>query len=89
VLVAKIMEIRPHVEQGFNSCMGVMRLGEKYSPERLEAACARAVALGAYSYKNVKNILEKGLDRQQLLTGAKPVTATIEHENIRGPGYYH
>jgi len=37
-----------------------MRLGKRYSPERLEAACRRALLLGACSYKSMESILHKG-----------------------------
>jgi len=86
-LVTCIMESRKHPEQGFRSSFGIMRLGKRYSPERLEAACGRALALKAYSYKNVESILKQGLDRQTLEvhTEVKPVL----HYNIRGREYYH
>jgi transposase len=86
-LVAKILESRKHPEQGFRSCLGIMRLAKHYSPQRLEAACARALILKAYSYKNVKSILQNGLDRQpwpQDVNAIKPV----QHYNIRGKDYY-
>ncbi len=43
VLMGKVMECRRHQEQGYRSCLGILRLGQKYSPERLENACLRAV----------------------------------------------
>lgn len=86
-MVMEIMQRRPHPEQGFRSCLGLLRLGKRYSPERLEKACQRAVAIGAYTYKNVESILKNGLDRQALLTAPKPRAAV--HSNIRGAHYYH
>lgn len=86
-LVAAIMEKRKHPEQGFRSCLGIMRLAKRYGPERLEAACARALVLKAYSYKSVESILKQGLDRQQMPQcpgSEKPVL----HYNIRGRNYY-
>ena len=65
-LLTFILENRPHPEQGYRSCLGVLRLRKRYSPERLEAACARALAFKAYSYKNVESILKNGLDQQPL-----------------------
>ena len=62
-LCRAIMAARPHPELGFRSCLGVLRLGDRYGPERLEAACARALAIGACSYRSVRSILERGLDR--------------------------
>jgi transposase len=88
-LVRLILESRPHPEQGYRSCLGLLRLEKRYSIERLEAACARALAFKAYSYKNVESILKKGLDQQPLVT-ALPQThlPLLEHENLRGREYY-
>jgi transposase len=86
-LVSSIIESRRHPEQGFRSCLGVMRLAKHYSPERLEAACARALSLNACSYKHVKSILEKGLDKQPLLPALDSVIPVL-HYNIRGKEYY-
>ena len=71
-LVTFILENRPHPEQGYRSCLGLLRLGKIYSPERLEAACARALEMKAHSYKNVESILKNGLD-QQPLSPVKPL----------------
>lgn len=85
-LVGQIMERRPHPEQGFRSCLGIMRLGRHYGTERLEAACTRALALKAYSYKSVESILKSKLDGKDVPAprAVRPVT----HENIRGTTYY-
>jgi transposase len=86
-VVKIILERRYHPEQGYRSCLGILRLGKSYSPERLEAACRRAVALGAYSYTSIRSILEKGLDSQPLPDESKQ-SVIEEHEHIRGKGYY-
>ena len=88
-LVNHIMENRPHPEQGFRSCLGIMRLADHYSPERLEMACARALAIKACSYKNVKSILKNNLDRQPLLFEDLDQQPAPSHKNIRGDKYYH
>jgi transposase len=82
------MEHRPHPEQGYRSCLGLMRLARQYGHERLEAACARAQSIRAPNYRSVKSILECGLDRQDtaLLGGA--ASSMPSHDNVRGPGYY-
>ena len=87
-LVAAILADRPHPEQGYRSCLGILRLAKRYDPARLEAACARALAAGARSYRHVDAILKRGLDRA---AAADPVAApvTVPHENIRGRDYYH
>jgi transposase len=88
-LMEVIMDSREHPEQGYRSCMGIMRLGKPYSKERLEAACARAIAIGGYSYKSVRSILEKGLDKHPLPGSEEDTTVPLNHENIRGTNYYH
>jgi len=84
--VEQILKTRRHPEQGYRSCLGLMRLARRYSPERLEAACRRALNLKAYVYRHVKSILENGLDRQPLVEPAE-VTVGI-HANVRGAKYY-
>jgi transposase len=89
-LITAVLESRPHPQQGFRSCLGVMGLGKTYGPERLEAACARALALGTLSYKSIQSILKTGLDGQPLPRKEKhQLELPIDHDNIRGPGYYH
>jgi transposase len=86
-VVETILASRPHPQQGFRSCLGIMRLGKSSGDERLEAACQRALALGACSYKSLESILKNGLDRHPL--PPKPdATAGSSHMNIRGPHYY-
>jgi transposase len=88
-LLGFILENRPHPEQGYRSCLGVLRLKDRYSSERLEAACARALAVKAYSYKNVESILKNGLDRQPLdRSSSQTRLPLLEHENLRGRQYY-
>jgi transposase len=86
-LVSALLASKPHPEQGYRACLGVMRLGKRYSATRLDAACARALAAGAVSYRSVRSILETGLDQQPLaVQGA--VLALDAHANVRGPAYY-
>jgi transposase len=87
-VVETILASRPHPQQGCRSCWGIMRLGQSYSPERREAACRRALTLGACSYKSMEAILKKGRDRQPL-PQPPAVTASPPHPNIRGPHYYN
>jgi transposase len=88
-LAASILEQRPHPEQGYRSCLGLLRLGKTYSPERLEAACSRALDIKAYSYKNVESILKKGLDQQPSpLSSSQRRLPLLIHENLRGKQYY-
>jgi hypothetical protein len=79
---------RKHPELGYRSCMGVLRLAKRFTPERLEAACRRALAMDACAYKSIKSILQTGLDRQPLETEPLPAAYSGEHANVRGAGYY-
>jgi len=89
-LAERIMESRPHPEQGFRSCLGILRLGKSHGTERLERACERALAIGSTSYRSVESILKNGLDRQLRIPGEEQRKPPPEdHENVRGPGYYH
>ena len=87
-LVAHILDSRPHPEQGFRSCLGIMGLAKHYSPERLENACSRALMIKGFSYKSVKSILKNGLDQQPLLFDQIENTPHVTHNNIRGKHYY-
>lgn len=87
-LAEVILAERPHPEQGYRSCLGILRLGKKYGDERLEAACGRAGAARARSYRHIESILKNGLDRIPLATEAAPA-GVGDHENVRGGDYYH
>jgi transposase len=81
-----ILSQKPHPEQGFRQCLGIFRLSKEYGNDRVEAACQRVVALGAYSYRSVQSILKRNLDKTK--TEAPAQAVTVEHENVRGAGYY-
>lgn len=88
-LVTAILRDRPHPEQGYRSCLGILRLEKLYGRERLEAACARAVAVRARSYKHVAAILKHRLEREPLPSARPAANAnSVTHENVRGPSYY-
>jgi len=74
-----------YMEQNYKACFGMLMLEKKYTKKRLEAACTRAANGSKINYTMIKNILEKGLDKQPLLFDNTPIP---KHENIRGPGHY-
>jgi transposase len=84
-LVEVILRSRPHPEQGFRSCIGILGLAKRYDAERLDAACARALVLGTRSYSSVATILKNRQDSKP----TEPEQPSLLHENIRGSGYYH
>ena len=86
-LVEIILRERAHPEQGFRACVGIVRLAKAWGRERLEAACCRALEIGARSYSSVNSILKNNLDRRR---PAMPADGpAIAHDNIRGPTYFH
>jgi len=82
MLCESIMARREHPEQGYRSCLGILRLTKKFGDSRLELACHRALAIGGFTYKSVKSILESKLDQRPL--PEKPNQLSIVHSNIRG-----
>jgi transposase len=87
-LFEAIMRAKPHPEQGFRSCLGILRLAKGYGVDRLDAACRRGNDIGARSYGSIASILRHGLDRAYR-QGRSPEGPPIRHTNIRGRGYYH
>lgn len=88
-VVERILASRPHPQQGFRSCLGLLRLAERFGPQRLEAACARALILNAWRYKSVASILQRGLDRQPPPDAHEDTALPEHHDHLRGPDYYH
>jgi len=86
-LIAIILAEKAHPEQGFRSSIGILGHVKNFGPERLEAACGRAIEIGARSYSSVTSILKNNLDRRR---PASPTDGpAIVHANIRGPRYFH
>jgi transposase len=90
-LVAIILKSRPHPEQGFRSCIGILRLAKTHGSDRLEAACERALEIGAHSYSSLNSILKNNLDRRssKRATARDTESPAIDHANIRGSRYFH
>jgi transposase len=86
-LVEIILREKPHPEQGFRACRGILKLVESYGRARLEAACERALIIGTRSFSSVKSILQTNLDRKRPEQAADG--PAIAHDNIRGSDYYH
>lgn len=86
-LVAGILERRPHPEQGYRACLGLMRLGRVHGADRLDAACQRAERLRSYRYRTVEHILIHQQDRLPL-EEPPPARPALTHENLRGATYY-
>ena len=89
-LVEKILASRTFPEQGYRSCLGILRLGKNYGRERLEAAALRALQFNTHSFKSVRSILDRGLDRQAGASQAGSGKTSLPfHDNVRGREYFH
>lgn len=87
IVIEKILETKAHPEQSYKACLGVLSFAKKIGKERLELACQRAMYYQSYGYHIIKNILNKGLDKE-------PIQLEIpceipRHKNIRGEVYYY
>ena len=87
-LLEAIFADRPHPEQGYRSCLGILRLAKRFGAPRLEAACLRAVAVRARSYRHVESILKHGLDRLPAPDSSPRDGRSVAHLNLRGRDYY-
>ena len=86
-LARAILDRRMHPETGYRACLGVIRLADRFGRERLDIACARAVAIESPTYKTVAAMLKKGLDLVPMPESPR-AAAVEEHENIRGAAYF-
>jgi transposase len=86
-LILAVLARRPHPEQGFRTCRGVLRLFRGIAAARAEAVSIRAIEVGALSYDSVASILKHRLDQQ---TSPQAADGTpLLHDNIRGSRYFH
>ena len=85
-----VIEDRPHPEQGFRTCLGVLSLVRSYGNARVDAACQRGITIKARSVTSIRSILKNGLDRAFLEAGSDlhDRHQPLSHGNIRGQGYF-
>lgn len=84
-LITRLLQTYKHPEHGYRSCLGLLNLSRRYGEARLEAACERALALGAFRYRHVRDLLANNRDQVPL---AETEWTSPTHANLRGPGYY-
>jgi transposase len=87
-LVSRLLDSKPHPEQGYRSCLGLIALAREYGLVRLEAACQRALRIGSPSRQSVADILKSGLDRLPVESPDESLPQTSSHANVRGAAYY-
>jgi transposase len=86
-LVEAILAAKRHPEQGFRSCLGILRLAKTYPAERMEAAARRCLRARAYNSASMDSILKNQLDRLPI-PGDPPAQGAVDHDNIRGADYF-
>ena len=88
-VVNAILTSKPVEQQTYRSCMGLLKLAEKYSDSRLEAACKKALSFTASpSYKSISNILATGADRTGSSENESGTTKQKTKGSTRGADYY-
>lgn len=88
-VIRRILSDRRYPQQGYRSCLGIMRLGKSYGDVRLENACRRALYTDACSYRSLESILKHNLDQQPLPELESEAPLPEHHENLRGSDYFH
>ena len=83
--ITRMLQNSIYIEQNYKACFGMLMLKNKYGTQRLESACSRAMQGTRVNYTMIKNILERGLDKQGFLSEDKPLPP---HDNIRGKDHY-
>ena len=86
-VITRLLARNKHPEHGYRACLGLLSLAKRYGNARLEAACERALALGVFKYRHVRDILENNRDRIALGETDADWTSPA-HPNLRGPGHY-
>jgi len=86
-LITAVLASRPHPEQGFRTCLGILRLYRGVDPVRAEAVSARALEIGALTCKSVTSLFAQRRDNSTPKDSGQPTL--FDHANLRGPGYYH
>ena len=89
-VVKRNLQDRPHPEHGYRACLGLLNLGKRYSYQRLERSCERALRIRSTTYQSISSILKQGLDQITEPTAEQEGPQELPlHDNVRGPGYYH
>lgn len=88
-LVKHLLESKPHPEQGFRSCLGLLSLSKRFGDARLEKACDYAWQIGTKTRRSVESILQSRLENQTAIPKTQTSLLLPTHENLRGGDYYH
>lgn len=85
-LIDAVLKSRRHPEQAYRTCLGILKQLRGLARDRAEAACARAVEIGALSSKSLNAILA---NPDHTASARASQDSPMVHVNIRGSRYYH
>jgi len=85
-VVTRLLQERRHPQHGYRACLGMLNRAKRFGAARLEAACERALKLGAFQYRHVRDVLVNRRDRVQPPEAGE--WTSPDHVNLRGPRYY-
>lgn len=85
--VEALLNRKAHPEQAYRAVLGLIALQKRYGRERLEKACHIAWHYRTSDRRFIENLLRHHRENQQITE--KPTPVSVEHENLRGPDYYH
>lgn len=88
-LVKHLLENKPHPEQGYRSCLGLLNLAKRFGEHRLEKACNYALKIGAKTRRSVESILVRNMENTAIASSQVYTDLPIDHENLRGKNYYN
>jgi len=89
IVVRSILASYRVEQQGYRSCMALLKSADKYSVQRLENACQRALSYTPNpGYKNVQTILKTGSDKLNNISETAKNDQESEYSITRGADYY-
>jgi hypothetical protein len=82
--INQVLLKKPHPEQAYKSCQGILSIAKRYSRQQLINACRIGHDMGYYNYKTIEDIVKKNLNYVE----ESELPQMPEHDNIRGRDYY-
>ena len=84
-VVTRLLYQYKHPEHGYRACLGLLSLAKRFGSVRLEAACVRALTLGAFRYRHIRDML---INHREQISVQTPEWTSPTHPNLRGSDYY-
>jgi transposase len=81
-VLAQQVQRRRHPEEALRASLGILRLAKDFSPDALERAAERAVALATFSYRALRALISAPS------TSIEQPALPLAHSNVRGGEYF-